>query len=57
MWAAQVNVNYHDGGMTVEEAEAAAGPEPEKHELTIEDFPHANAAYQLWLKKQHAKTN
>ena len=27
-WCCQVNVNYHDGGMTLASAEAAAGPEP-----------------------------
>ena len=30
-WAAQVNVNYHDGNMPEAEAEALAGPEPKKY--------------------------
>jgi len=52
LWAAQVNVNYHNGGMTLEDAEIAAGTEPEKYELAIEDFPHAHKAHTTWLANQ-----
>lgn len=30
-WATQVNVNYHDGRMTEDEAETLAGPEPVRY--------------------------
>lgn len=41
LWAIQVNANYHDGGMSPEEAESAAGPEPVKYEVQpIEDDEH-----------------
>lgn len=38
-WCCQVNVNYHDGGMTLAEAEAAAGPEPKMFVVTENSEP------------------
>ncbi len=40
-WSMQVNANYHDGQMSVADAEALAGPEPIKFEAQeIEDDEH-----------------
>lgn len=50
-WATQVNVNYHDGGMSETEAERVAGPEPDMYleeKMAMEDeywTQHDNSIY------------
>lgn len=50
LWAMQVNANYHDGRMSVADAEVLAGPEPVKFEVQeIEDDEHYQGTIDSFL--------